>query len=70
MKNQECQERPKKINGVLYYPFSIRVSKCSGSFINISDPYFKRCIPDAIRDMNLKEFNIATWTNQTEKESS
>ena len=42
MKNQECKVRPEIINvnsnEPVFYPFSIKTSKCSGSCNNINDP--------------------------------
>ena len=50
MKNQECKVRPEIINvnsnEPVFYPFSIKTSKCSGSCNNINDPYVKMCLPD------------------------
>ena len=52
MNNQECKVRPKIVdinsNNPLFYPFSIKVNKCSGNCNNISDPYAKICIPDTV----------------------
>ena len=45
MNNQECKERPEivNVNGdePVFYPFSIKTSKCSGSCNNVYDPYAK-----------------------------
>ena len=45
MKNQECKTRPQVINinsnNPIFYPFSIKISKCSGNCNNINDPYIK-----------------------------
>ena len=45
MNNQECKVRPESINvdsdEPVFYPFSIKTSKCSGSCNNINDPYDK-----------------------------
>ena len=50
MNNQECKVRPEIINvnsdEPVFYPFSIKTSKCSGSCNNINDPYAKMCLPD------------------------
>ena len=58
MKNQECQVRPEIINvnstEPVFYPFSIKISKCSGSCNNINDPYAKICVPDVVEDLNVK----------------
>ena len=43
--NQECRTRTKIINinnnEPVFYPFRIKVNKCSGSCNNINDPYAK-----------------------------
>ena len=43
MNNQECKVRPQIVNvnsdEPVFYPFSIKTSKCSGSCNNINDPY-------------------------------
>ena len=45
MKNQECKVRKEVINfntnNPVFYPFSVKVNKCSGNCNNISDPYAK-----------------------------
>ena len=56
MINQACKARPKIINvnsnNPIYYPFSIKASKCSGNCNNINDPYAKNCVPDIIKNLN------------------
>ena len=46
------------------YPFSIKTSKCSGSGNNIKDPYAKICVPDAVKDLKVKVFNLISRTNE------
>ena len=69
MKNQECKVRPEIINvnsnEPVFYPFSIKTSKCSGSCNNINDPYAKICVPDIVKDLNVKVFNLMPRTNET-----
>ena len=69
MKNQECKVKPKIINvnsnEPVFYPFSIKTSKCSGSYNNINDPYAKICVPDIIKKLNIKVFNLISRTNET-----
>ena len=69
MINQACKVRPEIINlnsnEPLCYPFSIKTSKCSGSCNNINDPYAKICVPDVIKDLNVKVFNLMSRTNET-----
>ena len=59
--NQECKVRPEIVNvnhnDPIIYPFSIRTSKCSGSCNNISDPYAELCVPDVVKNLNVKVFN-------------
>ena len=58
MNNQACKVRPEIFNvncsEPVFYPFSIKTSKCSGSCNHISDPYANICVPDAVKDKTLK----------------
>ena len=48
----------------MFYPFSINVNKCSGSCNNINYPYAKLCVPDVVKNINVKVFNLMSFTNQ------
>ena len=67
--NQECKIRPEIINinsnELLLYSYSIKINKCSGNCNNINDPYSKMCVPDAVKNMNVKVFNLMSRTNET-----
>ena len=69
MRNQECKVRPEitniNSNNPIFYPFSIKVSKCSGNCNNINNLYAKICVPDVIKDLNVKVFNLMSRTNET-----
>ena len=69
LKNQECKVRPKiadiNSNNPIFYPFSIKINKCSGNCNNINNPYAKICVPDVIKDLNVKVFNLMSRTNET-----
>ena len=69
MNNQECRIRPQIINinsnESTFYPYSTEVNKCSGSCNNINDPYWKLCVPDVVKNMNIKAFNLMSRTNET-----
>ena len=69
MKSQECKTRRQVINvnsnNPIFYPFSIKISKCSGNCNNIDNPYAKICVPDVIKDLNVKVFNRISRTNET-----
>ena len=61
MNNQACKIRPEIINvnsnEPIFYPFSIKTSKCSGSCNNINNPYAKICVPDVVKNLSVKVFN-------------
>ena len=67
--NQECKVRPEILNvnskEPIFYPYSIRTSKCSGSCNNINDSYTKLCIPDVVKNLYVKVFNLISRTNET-----
>ena len=67
IKNQECETRPEVINinsdNPIFYPFSIKINKCSGNCNNINDPYAKICVPDIIKNLNVKVFNLMSRIN-------
>ena len=68
MNNQKCKVRPDIINvhsdELVFYPFDIKTSKCSGSCNNINDPYAKMCVPDVVKNLNDKVFLLMPRTNE------
>ena len=58
MNNQECKVRPKiadiNSNNPIFYPFSIKINKCSGNCNNINNSYAKICVPDTVNDIKLE----------------
>ena len=69
MNNQECKVRPEIINvnsnEPVFHSFSIRTTNSSGSYNNINDPYAKMCVPDVVKNLNVKVFNLMSRTNET-----
>ena len=69
MNYQACEARPEVINvnsnNPVFYPSSIKTSKCSGNCHNINDPYTKICVLDVVKDLNVKLFNLMSRTNET-----
>ena len=67
--NQECKVRPEIFNvnsdEPAFYLFSIKTSKCRGNGNNVIDPYAKMCVPDVIKNRNVKVFNLMSRTNET-----
>ena len=68
MNNQECKVRPEIVNvnsdEPVFYPFSIKTSKCSGSCNNFNVPYAK-CVFLMLLKTNVKVFNLMSRTNET-----
>ena len=58
MKNRERKVRPEIIsinsNNPMFYPFSVKINKCSGNCNNINDPYARICVPDVTKDLKVK----------------
>ena len=67
--NQEYKVRLEIINvnsnQPVFYPYSTKVNKCSGSCNNINDPHAKLCVPDIIKIINVKIFNLMSRVNKT-----
>ena len=58
--NQECKTRPQVVNvngdEPVFFPFSIKTSKCSGSCNNINHLYAKICVPDVVKNLYVNVF--------------
>ena len=69
MKNRECNTRLQAVNSnsnnPTFYLFSIKRSKCSGNCNNIDNSYPKIYVPDVIKDLNVKVFNLMSRANET-----
>ena len=69
LNNQECKIRPVVINinsnETLFYPYNILVNKFSGSCNDINNFYAKLCVPDVVKNMNIKVFNQILRNNET-----
>ena len=69
MKNCECKVSSEIINinsnNPIFYSFSVKINKCSGNCNNINDPYARICVPDVIKNLNVKVFNLMSKTNET-----
>ena len=62
MNNRKCKVRPEIVNvnsnEPLFYPFSIKASKCSGSCNNSNNPYAKFCVPNVVKNIKIKVFSL------------
>ena len=68
--NQICKPRPKilDVNAVsepVYYPYSVLINKCSGSCNDINDPMAKICVPDIVKSVNMKVYDLLMRVNET-----
>ena len=69
--NQECKVRPQIVNvngdDPMFFSFSIKTSKCSGSCNSINNPYAKLCVPDVVKNLNVNLFNVVSGNNETRR---
>ena len=59
MNNQGCRVRPQidNVNGddPAFLPYSFKRSKSSSNCSNINNPLAKLCLPDIVKNLNVKE---------------
>ena len=68
MKDQECKVSAVVINNeCMHYPYSIKVNRCNGNCNNISNPYSKVCVPNVIKTIAAKVFELMSWKNKTKQ---
>ena len=67
--NQECKVRPKIVdvssNNPIFYHFSVKINRCSGNCNSINDPYARICVPDIVKKLNVKAFNLMSRSNES-----
>ena len=69
--NQECKPRPKildvneGIGEALFYPYNVLVNKCSGSCNTLDNPMSRICVPNIIKNVNIKVYNFLVRLNET-----
>ena len=65
LNDQASKVRPEILNvnsnEPVFYPFSNKTRKCSGSYNNINGPYAKLCVADTVQDLHLK---VLSKTNE------
>ena len=52
---------------LVFFPYSIKTSKCSGSCNNINNPLAKLCVSDVIKNLNVKVVNLVSGTNEARR---
>ena len=69
LNNQPYQSRQRVIdinsNNLFYYLFNVSANKCCISCNTIDDPYDRICIPNKVKNINVKVFNLLLRMNET-----
>ena len=69
LNNQTCKGRPALVSinsdGTLFYSFTVSVSTCGGSCNTIEDSYARVSVPNKVKNMNLKLFNLILEVSET-----
>ena len=73
LSNQTCEIHPTVINlhpneysqELPYYPFSVKLDRCVGSWNTLNDLSNKVYVPNKTEDLNLSVFNMITRINES-----
>ena len=55
------------VTSLCSFAFSIKTSKCSCSCNYINNPYARLCVPDVVKNLNTRVFNLMSRTNETKQ---
>ena len=59
LKNQECSVKKVIVgNDYMTFSYKIKVDKCIGSCNDKDNPYFKICLPDSVKNISVKSFDL------------
>ena len=53
------------IGEALFYPYNVLVNKCNGSCNTLDNPMVKMCVPNIIKNKNMKVYNFLMRLNET-----
>ena len=68
LKNQECAVRKVIIdNDYMTFPYKIGVDRYIGSCNDKDNTYFKFCLPDSIKNISVKSFDLISKKNPFKK---
>ena len=45
------------------FPYKMKVDKCVGSCNDVNNPYFKVCVPDIVKNISVKVFDLISKKN-------
>ena len=64
-----CKARSTLVNTnsdeTLFYPFTVSVNKYGGTCNTIDDPYASVCVPNKVKNITVKVFNLMSGVNET-----
>ena len=64
LKNQECKVRKVVIdNDYMTFPYKIKVEKCRVTCNDVENSYFKVCLPDIVKNISVKSFDLISRKN-------
>ena len=64
LKNEECKVRKVSVdNDCMTFPYNIGVDRCIGSCNDKNNPYFKVCLPDIVKNISIKSFDLISQKN-------
>ena len=49
------------------FPYDIKINRCSGNCNIITNPYAKVYVPDIIKNVTVKMFDLMALTNKTKQ---
>ena len=65
LKDQKCGAKKVIIdNDYVTYPYKINVNRFIGSCNDVDNPYFKVCLPDVVKNISLKVFDMMSQRNE------
>ena len=68
IKNQERKVREGIVNNeYMFYPYSMKINRCNGNCNNINNPYSRVCVPNVIKNIIAKVFDLMSWKNKTKQ---
>ena len=68
LKNQDCKVRKVIVdNKYMAFPYKIEIDRCVGICNDINNPHSKVCIPDIVKNVTVKMFDLMNLENTTEQ---
>ena len=65
LNDQKCSVKKVVIdNDYMNFPYKINVDRCIGSSNNITGPYSKVCVPDVVKNISAKVFDLISQQNE------